>query len=130
MTYRFLALLALLGGFTVSGQSRILDFSGFQRSGSDMKWQNERQLSPRKAVFTDSRIVLTLDRNYILDVDSKKNLPDGGIVYLCKDQQKRDVTITLIGRERLFLYSGNQRYQVTFAPPLIASSQGSYVEND
>ena len=131
MTYKhFLALLALLGAFMASGQNRELDFSGFQASDSEMHWQNVKRISPRKAKFSDSKIVLALDRNYQLSVQSKKNLPEGGVVYRCKDQQQRDVTITLIGNERMFLYSGKQRYQVTFNNPIVASTQRSYAESD
>ncbi|MBD3582629.1 hypothetical protein [Flavobacterium selenitireducens] len=131
MTYKhFLVLLALVGPFTISAQYKELDFSGFQVSDAQMHWQNVKRIVPRKARFSDSQIVLALDRNYQLSVHSKKNLPDGGIVYLCKDQQQRDVTITLIGNERMFLYSGKQRYQVTFSNPIIASTQRSYAESD
>jgi len=126
----FLALFALLATFVVSGQSKEFDFNGFQTSDANMKWENTKRLSPRKARFSDSRIAFALDRNYQLSVQSKKNLPDGGVVYLCKDQQLRDVTITLIGHERMFLYAGNQRFQVTFSHPMIASAHGSYVDND
>lgn len=124
----FLALFALLGTFVATGQTREYDFNGFQTSDSNMQWASVQRLTPRKVKFSDSKININLDRKYQLIVKSKKNLPNGGVVYLCKDQQMKDVTITLIANERMFLYSGADRYQVTFNHPIIASAQNSYAE--
>lgn len=131
MTYKhFLVLIALSATFVVSAQTKELDFSGYQASAPDMHWKDVKRISPRKATFSDTKIVLHLDKAYQLTVHSKNNLPDGGIVYRCKDQQSNEVTITLISDERMFLYSGKERYQVTFNQPIVASSQTSYAEND
>ena len=125
-----MALLVLFFSIEIFGQKKELFFTGFRTSDSQMHWQNVKPLSPRKARFTDSNIDFSLDRNYHLLVQSKKNLPDGGIVYLCKDQQHSDVTITLIGSRLMFLYAGANRYQVAFESPIVASNRDSYVESD
>ena len=126
----FIALFALLATIVASGQTKEYDFNGFQTSGANMRWAAVKRIAPAKAKFSDSKIVLMLDRKFALDVKSKTNLPDDGVVYLCKDQQSRDVTVTLIANERMFLYSGADRYQVTFNHPIVASAQNSYAEND
>ncbi|RZJ71184.1 hypothetical protein [Flavobacterium sp.] len=131
MTCRhFVALFALLTTVVVSGQAKEFDFSGFQTSDSNMKWQSVKRVNPRKAQFSQDRITFSLDKIYKLVIVSHQDLPDGGIVYRCKDETKKDVTVTLIGNDRMFLYYGVNRYQITFNHPIIASTQHSYAESD
>jgi hypothetical protein len=125
-----MALFALLAAFAVSGQTKEYDFSGFQTSDSNMKWLAMKNVGARKAKFSDTKIVFSLDRIFQLSVIDKKDLPNGGKVYRCRDERKKEVTITLIGNDRMFLYSGTDRYQVAFSHPIVASAQQSYAESD
>lgn len=126
----FLSLCSALATIVVSAQTKEFSFTGYQTSNQQQQWNGLQCVDLRKARFHENRIELTVDRNYRLSVVNKTHLPNKGVVYLCRDQMQRDVTVTLIGSERMFLYADGKRYQISFNAPVIAKSREIYADAD
>lgn len=126
----FLALFTVLATIVVTAQTKEFSFNGYQTSNARQQWNGLQRVNLRKANFSEDRIDLTIDRAYKLAVVNKTHLPNKGVVYLCKDQAQRDVTVTLIAGERMFLYADDRRYQINFTPPVIAKPRELYADID
>lgn len=129
-TKHVFALFAVFASVAIQAQSRELSFTGYKTGNAQRQWDKLQRVSARKAYFSDDKIELNIDQNYNLTVVSKSFLPNNGIVYRCKDQAQREVTVTLINNERMFLYSDDKRFEVHFNAPLIAKTHEMYADLD
>jgi len=109
-----LILLAVLFTVTTFGQTKVFQFNEIQCRNKQQKWDKPKKTEDRIVYISDDSIDLTLDIDYHLTIVTTTLLPDNGAIYLCKDGNQNQVTVTLVNDEKLFLYASNKRFQVNF----------------
>ena len=82
------------------------------------------------ANFSEKEIEVYIGHNYRLDIVKETHLPDDGVIYLCKDEQQHDVTVMLIGDDKMYLYDDQKRFLINFAKPFAITSNRSYADLD
>ena len=120
------ASLAMLIIFFCNGavaQPKAYSFSEIQSRNNKQQWQEFLKADEDcVAYFSDDGIALNIDRLYHLKIKSMTHLPNKGVIYLCQDENLEDVTITLIGNERMFVYNDQVRLQINFVRTEIAGA--------
>ncbi len=111
-----LLLLLLAVSPLAKAQSRVFSFNEVSTRNVNSEWIPQSNSKVRTAQFTDDRIEVKLDRFYDLDIVSTTHLPDRGVVYVCRDQQKAPVTVMLISDQKMFVYDDRNRYLVKLLP--------------
>jgi hypothetical protein len=120
----FLAVLIILACAGATAQPKAYSFSDIQYRNHKQQWQEFLKADEDcVAYFSESEIALNIDQLYHLTIKSTTHLPNGGVIYLCKDDAQKDMTITLIGNERMFVYNKEKRFQIIFAKRAIANAQ-------
>lgn len=104
--------LLISGG--VFSQPKVFLYEEIQTRNKKQQWENTREIYTRAAWFYADSIEVMADRFYRLAIVTITKLPDDGFVFLCKDQNQNDITVTLIGDDRLFLYDGQKRLLINF----------------
>jgi hypothetical protein len=112
-----LALSITLFSFHAFAQSKVLCFNEIQCRNDKQQWEKSQKIDKRTVQIFDETIEIKLDKDYVLNIISSTLLPNAGVIYLCKDGNQDDVTVTLINNQKMFLYSRNHRYQITFNHP-------------
>ncbi|RZJ65809.1 MAG: hypothetical protein EOO50_12405 [Flavobacterium sp.] len=129
-TRHVLTLFAVFAAIAVEAQSKELSFTGYKTGNSNLQWNKPQRVNLRKAYFSDEKIEFHIDRVYKLSVVKKTDLPNNGVVYICKDQMQQEVTVTLISNQRMFLYCEGKRFEVDFNSPLIPKTREMYADVD
>lgn len=111
----FLYMLGLLSATSLS-QTRSFSFNTIQSRNSFQQWEIPAEVEDRTVKFTEIEIDLTVDKPYHLSIVAISLLPNHGIIYRCKDEQSKDITIMLIAEEKMFLYDDERRFQINFSP--------------
>src|SRR5690606_15658668 len=92
--------LLISGG--VFAQPKVFLYEEIQTRNKKQQWENTREIYTRAAWFYADSIEVMADRFYRLAIVTITKRPDDGFVFLCKDQNHNDITVTLIGDDRLF----------------------------
>jgi len=123
------AWLAVLLTFLCTGanaQPKAYSFSDVQCRDHKQQWQEFLKADEDcVAYFSDDEIALNIDKLYHLKITSTTHLPNKGVIYLCKDDNQQDVTITLIGDDRMFVYDNETRFMVNFIQTEIANAHNA-----
>ena len=99
---------------SISAQNRVFTYSQIQSRDNEREWSITENVGGQSASFTTNEINLKVDKNYHLSIISKTDLPDNGIIYLCKDEETNPVTVMLIDDSKMYFYSKNKRFLITF----------------
>lgn len=97
-----------------SAQNRVFTYSQIQTRNGDQEWSAIKNVSEQSVSFTCDEINLKVDKNYHLNIISKTDLPNNGVIYLCKDEDTNPVTVMLIDDSKMYLYSKSKRYLINF----------------
>lgn len=128
MTFKkLLATLLVLFTLSISAQNRTYAFSEIQTRDAKQQWGNSQKVGFQTAQFTPTQINLKADQPYHLDIVKKTDLPDGGAIYLCKDDKANEVTVTLIDNVKMFVYTKTKRLQINFET---FASHGAMADTD
>ena len=95
-------------------QNRVFTYSQIQTRNGDQEWSAIKNVSEQSVSFTCDEINLKVDKNYHLNIISKTDLPNNGVIYLCKDEETNPVTVMLIDDSKMYLYSKSKRYLINF----------------
>ncbi len=98
------------------GQHKVFSFDQVQSRNDFQEWGKTELLSDQIVEFTSDKISLNIDRSYQLTIVSKTNLPDKGVIYLCKDDKANPITVMLIDDVKMYLYSKTKRFLINFKP--------------
>lgn len=112
---RLLSLFTLL--LTVStgfAQDHAYTYTAFQTRNSDQQWGSAQNIGIAKARISESQIRVRTDRDYALTILSHTDLPDHGVIYLCEDEHKKPVTVTLIEGDKMYVYCEAKRFLINF----------------
>jgi hypothetical protein len=113
--------------FTCAGansQPKAYSFQDIQCRDNKQQWQEFLKADEDcVAYFSEEEIALNIDRLYHLKITSTTHLPNGGVIYLCKDEKQQDMTITLIGDDRMFVYNKETRFQINFLQRQVVQTQ-------
>jgi hypothetical protein len=101
------------------GQHKIFSFDQVQSRNELQEWGKVEKLSNQTVEFTNDKINLKIDKNYQLTIVSRTNLPDKGIIYLCKDEKSNPITVMLIDDVKMYLYAKTHRFLINFKSPVI-----------
>jgi len=115
-------LLAVLFTFTVSAQNKIYTFNEIQSRNSFQQWEKGENIGSRTVSFSPTEISLNIDTDYQLSIISKTELPNNGVIYLCKDQKSNPVTVMLFDNLKMYLYNKTKRFLINFNPASIMAS--------
>lgn len=119
-----LAVLIILTCTGVSAQPKTYSFSSIHVRNEKQQWQEFLKADEDcVAYFSESDIALNIDQLYHLTIKTTTYLPNGGVIFLCKDDAQRDMTITLIGDDRMFVYNKEKRFQVNFVRRELAQAR-------
>ena len=99
---------------TVAAQKKTFVFSEVQSRNDHQQWNNSQRVGARLASFSPTEINLNIDRDYRLQILSKTDLPNKGVIYLCKDDKANSVTVMLIDNIKMYVYSKTQRFLINF----------------
>ena len=97
-----------------TAQNKVYTYNQIQTRNDSQEWGLIIDVSEQLVHFTSSEINLNVDKNYCLSIISKTDLPDRGIIYLCKDEETNPVTIMLIDNTKMYFYSKSKRYLINF----------------
>lgn len=111
---KLLITLLLLFSVCISAQNRTFAFSEIQTRDDKQQWGNSQNIGMQMARFTPTQISLKADKDYRLHIISKTDLPDRGVIYLCKDEKANEVTVTLIDNIKMFVYTKTKRFLINF----------------
>ncbi len=100
------------------GQNKIFSFDQVQSRNELQEWGKVEKISSQTVEFTNDKINLKIDKNYQLTIVSKTNLPDKGIIYLCKDEKSNPITVMLIDDIKMYLYVKTHRFLINFKSPV------------
>ena len=100
----------LIASLSSSAQNRVFTYSQIQTRNGDQEWSAIKNVSEQSVSFTCDEINLKVDKNYHLNIISKTDLPNNGVIYLCKDEDTNPVTVMLIDDSKMYLYSKSKRY--------------------
>lgn len=98
-------------------QHKVFSFDQVQSRNDIQEWKNVEKVAEQIVEFTVDKINLKIDRNYQLTIISKTNLPDKGIIYLCKDEKSNPITVMLIDDIKMYLYAKSKRFLINFKHP-------------
>jgi len=104
----------LIASLSSSAQNRVFTYSQIQTRNGDQEWSAIKNVSEQSVSFTCDEINLKVDKNYHLNIISKTDLPNNGVIYLCKDEETNPVTVMLIDDSKMYLYSKSKRYLINF----------------
>lgn len=107
-------LLAVLLPLISAAQHKVFSFDQVQSRNELQEWGKVERISDQIVEFTGDQIKLKIDKNYQLTVISKTNLPDKGIIYLCKDEKSNPITVMLIDDIKMYLYAKSKRFLINF----------------
>jgi len=116
MTFKNLYLVALtiVLPLATSAQHKAFSFNQIQTRNSLQEWGNFQYISEQIAEFSESNINVSVDKKYNLVIISKTNLPNNGIIYLCKDEKDNPITVMLIDNIKMYLYDKTKRFLINF----------------
>ena len=106
--------ITLVASLSSIAQNRVFTYSQVQTRDEHQVWNIIENVCLQSVSFTANEINLKVDKEYHLSIVSKTDLPDKGIIYLCKDEQTNPVTIMLIDDAKIYFYSKNKRYLIHF----------------
>jgi hypothetical protein len=109
----FLLILPLLT-LGVSAQNKVFSFNQFQVRNNIQQWGNVEKICTQTVRFTNQEIDLNIDQKYHLNIESKTDLPDKGVIYLCKDENLNPITVMIFGNSSMYLYTKNKRFLIYF----------------
>jgi len=98
----------------VTAQNKVFTYSQVQTRSDGQEWGVIKDVSEQLVHFTSSEINLKVDKNYCLSIISKTDLPNRGIIYLCRDEETNPITIMLIDNTKMYFYSKFKRYLINF----------------
>ena len=101
---------------SVSAQKRTYAFSEVQSRNESRQWECAQAVGNRTVCFSPTNIDVKVDRDYHLNIVSKTDLPNKGVIYLCKDDMANQVTVMLIDDIKMYLYSPTKRFLINFRP--------------
>ena len=104
----------LIASLSSSAQNKVFTYSQIQTRNDDQEWSAIKNVSEQSVSFTCDEINLKVDKNYHLNIISKTDLPNNGVIYLCKDEETNPVTVMLIDDSKMYLYSKSKRYLINF----------------
>ena len=104
----------LFASLSSTAQNRVYTYSQIQTRNDDQEWIVTENVCGQSVSFTCNEINLKVDKNYHLNIISKTDLPDNGVIYLCKDEEINPVTVMLIDDDRMYFYCKNKRYLINF----------------
>lgn len=108
--------LVMLVPFIGISQHKVFSFDQVQSRNDFQEWGKTERVSDQIVEFNGNKISLKIDKNYQLTVISKTNLPDKGIIYLCKDEKSNPITVMLIDDIKMYLYAKSKRFLINFKP--------------
>lgn len=106
--------ITLVASLSSIAQNRVFTYSQVQTRDEHQVWNIIENVCLQSVSFTANEINLKVDKEYHLSIVSKTDLPDKGIIYLCKDEQTNPVTVMLIDDSKMYFYSKNKRYLIHF----------------
>lgn len=113
-----LTAILLFASATAIAQPKVYMLDEVQRRTEKQQWQSYLSGDEDCVVYVDDTTIhANIDQLYHLKIVSTNRLPNDGTVYLCRDEAGRDITITLIGDDRMFLYDEDKRLMINFAKP-------------
>lgn len=98
-------------------QHKIFSFDQVQSRNEHREWGEVEKIAHQTVEFTADKINLIIDKSYQLTIISKTNLPDRGIIYLCKDEKSDPITVMLIDDVKMYLYAKTHRFLINFKSP-------------
>ena len=104
----------LIASLSSLAQNRVFTYSQIQTRNDDQEWSAIKNVSEQTVSFTCDELNLKVDKNYHLNIISKTDLPNNGVIYLCKDEDTNPVTVMLIDDSKMYLYSKSKRYLINF----------------
>ena len=113
----------LIASLSSLAQNRVFTYSQIQTRNDDQEWSVIKNVSEQSVSFTCDEINLKVDKNYHLNIISKTDLPNNGVIYLCKDEETNPVTVMLIDDSKMYLYSKSKRYLINFDDSKTVSNQ-------
>jgi len=117
MTFKkLLFLLTVLLSFSAQAQEKVFTIHQFQARNEFQEWGKREYVCNQFAAFSPDKINLEVDKNYQLTIISKTDLPDNGIIYLCRDEKSNPVTVMLIDKIKMYLYTNTKRFLINFGP--------------
>ena len=117
ITIKNLLIIIILLPFCVFSQKKVYSFNQFQSRNAIQEWGNMESICDRKAEFTEEKIDINIDQEYHLSIESKTDLPDNGIIYLCKDENLNPITVMIFGNSKMYLYCKQKRFLINFEEP-------------
>lgn len=108
--------IVLLYSFGASAQYKVFTYNQVQTRNDVQQWGKSQSISTQKAEFSAKEINLKIDRNYHLTIVSKTDLPDKGVIYLCKDEKSNPITVMLFDDIKMYLYAKTKRFLINFQP--------------
>ncbi len=121
MTFKnLLFLLTVLLSFIAQGQDKVFPIHQFQARNEAQEWGKRQYVCNQFAAFYSDKINVEVDKNYQLTIISKTDLPDNGTIYLCQDEKSNPVTVMLIDKIKMYLYTNTKRFLINFGPEKIA----------
>ena len=100
--------------FCAHAQRRVYSYNQIQSRNDIQEWGKFQTITTQNAEFTASEINLNIDKNYHLTIVSKTDLPDNGIIYLCKDEKSNPITVMLFDNIKMYLYAKTKRFLINF----------------
>ena len=107
-------LFIVLISFCAHAQRRVYSYNQIQSRNDIQEWGKFQTITTQNAEFTASEINLNIDKNYHLTIVSKTDLPDNGIIYLCKDEKSNPITVMLFDNIKMYLYAKTKRFLINF----------------
>lgn len=115
MNMKALITLLALAACPCFAQPKVFMLDAVHSRNAQQQWQESLKTDEDcVAYFSDTEISMNIDRLYHLSIVSTNQFTNDGTVYLCKDQNGRKITITLIDNDRMFVYDGDKRMMVEF----------------
>ena len=107
-------LLIVLVSFCAHAQHKVFSYNQIQSRNDIQEWGKSETISTQNAEFTANEINLKIDKNYHLTIVSKTDLPDKGIIYLCKDEKSDPITVMLFDNIKMYLFAKTKRFLINF----------------
>ena len=113
MKLHFILAAIVLASITGSAQNTFT-YDQIRTRNNDVQWDEPYYVGQRYAKLTSTTIDISAERKYHLDIISTTHLPDNGAIYLCKDENRNNVTIMKKSDDALIIYDRGQRYLIIF----------------
>lgn len=114
---KLLFLLLVFPFYAITAQHKVFSYNQIQTRNNVQQWGKSEYINQQKAEFTEKEINLKVDKNYHLTIVSKTDLPDKGVIYLCKDEKSNPITVMLFDNIKMYLYAKTQRFLINFQNP-------------